>query len=96
MPAYCIFDIVQVTDPAKMGEYRKRVGPTVERYGGRFLVVGGKVDVVEGAWRPAFPVIIEFPTLEQAHRWYGSEEYREPKTLRLAASKATAVFVEGR
>ncbi|HEX8190469.1 MAG TPA: DUF1330 domain-containing protein [Pyrinomonadaceae bacterium] len=48
-----------------------------------------------GEWRPVFPVLIEFPDLETAHRWYDSEEYRELKALRLAATKGNAVFIEG-
>jgi uncharacterized protein (DUF1330 family) len=40
-------------------------------------------------------VIIEFPGLEQAHRWYGSDEYRELKALRLSAVRSNAVFIEG-
>jgi uncharacterized protein (DUF1330 family) len=67
----------------------------VTQFGGRYLAVGGKFDVVEGYWRPVFPVIIEFPSLEQAHRWYDSPEYRDLQTLRLAATKSNAVFIEG-
>ena len=33
---------------------------TVEKYGGRYLMVGGQCDVVEGSWRPVFPVLIRF------------------------------------
>jgi len=69
MPAYCFFDVVEVTDPAKLATYREGVLVTVERYGGRYLTVGGRCDVVEGEWQPVFPVLIEFPSLEQAHRW---------------------------
>jgi len=95
MPAYCLFDIIEVIDPPKMEEYRRRIGPVVEQYGGRYLAVGGKCDVVEGDWRPVFPVIIEFPSLEQAHLWYNSEDYRELREMRLAGSRANAVFIEG-
>ena len=95
MPAYCVFDIREITDPAAMDVYRARVLATVERYGGRYVVRGGRFDVVEGDWRPVLPVIIEFPSLEQAHRWYDSEEYRELKDLRLRATRSDAVFVEG-
>ena len=95
MPAYCFFDILEVTDQAKLQEYKSRVAPVVEQYGGRYIVLGGKTDLVEGHWRPTFPVIIEFPGLEQAHRWYGSDEYRELKALRLSAVRSNAVFIEG-
>jgi uncharacterized protein (DUF1330 family) len=40
-------------------------------------------------------VLIEFPSLEQAHRWHNSEEYQELKELRLAATNGHAVFMAG-
>jgi uncharacterized protein (DUF1330 family) len=95
MPAYCFFDVLDVVDPEKLEKYRDGVLSTVERYGGRYLTVGGQYAVVEGGWQPVFPVLIEFPSLEEAHRWYDSEEYRELKALRHAAAKCNAVFIEG-
>jgi uncharacterized protein (DUF1330 family) len=95
MPAYCFFDVLDVVNPEKLEKYREGVLATVERYGGRYLTVGGRCDVVEGQWQPVFPVLIEFPSLEVAHRWYDAEEYRELKALRLAATKGNAVFIEG-
>ena len=96
MSAYCIFDIREVVDRDKMARYREGVLPTVEEFGGRYLALGGPFDVVEGDWRPVFPVIIEFPSLEQAHRWYRSEDYRELLDMRLQGSRGTAVFVQGK
>ena len=95
MPPYYFLDVLEVTDPAKLERYREGVLATVEQYGGRYLTVGGQAEVVEGDWQPVFPVFIEFPNLEQAHRWYDAEEYRELKALRLAATKGNAVFIEG-
>jgi uncharacterized protein (DUF1330 family) len=96
MSAYCIFDIREIVDREKMAKYREGVAPTVERFGGRYLALGGPFDVVEGDWRPVFPVIIEFPSLEEAHRWYRSEEYAALLDLRLQGSRGTAVFIEGK
>ena len=95
MAAYCIFDILEITDKPKMAEYRRRVRATVEQYGGRYLVAGGDFDVVEGNWRPVFPVILEFPSLEQARRWYNSPEYQPLKKLRHDATRSNGVFIEG-
>jgi uncharacterized protein (DUF1330 family) len=95
MSVYYFLDVLEVTDPAKMERYREGVLATVERYGGRYLTVGGQAEVVEGSWQPAFPVLIEFPSLALAHRWYDAEEYRELKALRLAATKGHAVLIEG-
>ena len=94
MPAYFIVDN-EVTDHAGFEEYRKQVPGTVEKYGGKFLVRGGQFEQLEGSWQPTRLVLLEFPSMEQAKRWYDSEEYREPKALRLKASKANLIMVEG-
>ena len=95
MPAYCFFDIVEIIDSEAVEEYRQRVRSTVERYGGHYVFVGGEFDTVEGDWQPTFPVLIEFPSLEQARHWYESDEYRELKELRQSATRSNAVFMEG-
>lgn len=95
MSAYCFFDNLEVQDPEKLEKYKTLAAPVVEQYGGRYIVLGGKMDVMEGDWHPVFPVIIEYPSLEQAHCWYDSDEYRELKALRLSAVKSNAVFIEG-
>ena len=94
MPAYVIVDLT-VTDLPTMEEYRKRVPATLAAYGGRFLVRGGAHETVEGDWKPNRLVILEFPTMDQAKRWYDSEEYREPKAMRLRAGRGNMVMVDG-
>jgi uncharacterized protein (DUF1330 family) len=71
------------------------VTATVEQFGGKYVVIGGRVDLIEGANKPCFPVIIEFPSLAQAHRWYESEAYEGLRGLRLAATTSSAYFVAG-
>lgn len=95
MAGYAVFDLLQVTDSAKMDEYRQKVRATIEKHGGRVVVAGGKFEVVEGSAKPTFPVILEFPSLEAARRWYDSEEYRPLKALRLAAAQANGFLVQG-
>jgi len=92
VPAYFIVDN-EVTDPAGFEEYRKQVPGTVEKYGGKFLVRGGQVQALEGDWKPKRIVVTEFPNIEQARRWYDSEEYRALKVLR--AARGSVVLVEG-
>ena len=94
MSAYVIVDLT-VTDLPTMEEYRKLVPATLAKYGGRFLVRGGAHQTVEGDWKPNRVVVLEFPSMEQAKRWYDSEEYREPKAMRLRAGRANLIMVEG-
>lgn len=96
MPAYYFVDVLETTDEARIAKYREGVFATVEKYGGRYLILGGKHEVVEGNWRPTFPVMLEFPTMEQAKRWYSSPEYGPLLKLRLEGSRSNAVFIEGR
>lgn len=88
-------DNLEVIDAAKLEEYKQKTAPLVEQYGGRYVVLGGKVDRMEGSWRPTFPVMIEFPSLERAHEWYASADYARLKALRLSAVRSNAVFMEG-
>ena len=94
MAAYLIVDI-EIQDAAGFEDYRKAVPATIEKYGGKYLVRGGRFEKLEGEWQPKRLVILEFPSMEQAKRWYDSEEYREPKALRLRTSKANLILVEG-
>ncbi len=58
MAAYLIAD-VEITDQAGFEEYRKVVPRTIEKYGGRFLVRGGKFEVLEGEWSPKRVVVLQ-------------------------------------
>ncbi|HWY44891.1 MAG TPA: DUF1330 domain-containing protein [Candidatus Sulfotelmatobacter sp.] len=94
MSAY-IFVSVEVHDPVRYEDYRKTVLPTIEAYGGRFLVRGGKMEVLEGNWPARRIVIVEFPSAEIARKWWNSPGYAAPKALRQATSQTEMILVEG-
>ncbi|HEY7241378.1 MAG TPA: DUF1330 domain-containing protein [Burkholderiales bacterium] len=94
MAAYVIGDI-DVTDAALYEDYRKQVLATVQKFGGRFMVRGGKVEALEGGWAPKRLVMLEFPSMEQAQKWYRSNEYAPLIALRQRASRGKLVLVEG-
>jgi uncharacterized protein (DUF1330 family) len=94
MPAYIIVDI-DIHDAPGLEEYRKQVPATVAQYGGRFVVRGGKFEILEGDWQPRRLVVLEFPSVEQARRWYDSEEYRLLKAMRFKASSSNLILVDG-
>lgn len=95
MAAYLIVDVCEVTDEAKIEQYRKGVREVIARFGGRYLAAGGDPQAVEGKWTPGSVVIVEFPSREHANRWYNSEDYRELKALRQAAARMNLVLVDG-
>ncbi len=94
MVAYVIAEI-EVTNPEGYKAYTAVVPATIEKYGGRFLVRGGKAQALEGDWPECRRVILEFPTAEAARRWYDSPEYEKPLALRRANSNGRLLLVEG-
>lgn len=94
MAAYVVAE-VEVTDPATYEEYRKLVPPTIAKYGGKFLVRGGAVESKEGGWEPKRLVVLEFPSMDQARKWYASPEYAPALALRSKAARSRLVLVEG-
>jgi uncharacterized protein (DUF1330 family) len=94
LAAYVIANVT-VKDPVRYEEYRRLVTPTVSQYGGRFIVRGGKTEVLEGDWRPSRLVILEFSSVEQARAWWHSPEYTEAKAIRQATSEGTLLILEG-
>ena len=94
MSAYVIAEI-DVIDAAAYEDYRKQVLAVVTQYGGKFLVRGGKVDPREGGWTPKRIVVLEFPSMAQAQKFYDSPEYAPLIKLRQKASKGKLILVEG-
>jgi uncharacterized protein (DUF1330 family) len=74
MAGYLIANI-EVTDAAGFEEYRQKVMPVIAQFGGRYIVRGGDLRRLEGNLPINRLVVLEFPTLEAAQRFYDSAEY---------------------
>ena len=74
--------------------YLESVEGTFEPYGGRWLVLDAEVEVMEGAW-PGAVVLMEFPDMQTAKRWYNSPEYQKILPGRLENSTGRAFIVDG-
>ena len=94
MTAYLLVDI-KVTDPVKYEVYKRLGQESIARHGGRYLVRGGKSDVLEGQWLPNRLVVVEFPTYEQARAFYDSNDYRAARAAREGAAQMNMVLVSG-
>ena len=75
--------------------YRSRTAEVIAQYGGRFLVRGGEVEVIEGDPGISRLIILEFPSVADAHRFYESPEYQAILPDRLNNATATLFVVEG-
>jgi uncharacterized protein (DUF1330 family) len=94
MSAYIIVEI-EVLDPVGYEEYKKQAGATVAQYGGKYIVRGGKTEVLEGDWKPKRIVVLEFESMRRAKDWLTCEEYREPRKMRHRTAKTNMILVEG-
>jgi len=86
--------LVDVDDPEAYKAYVAANARAFRKFGGRFLVRGGKSEAVEGQLRSRV-VVIEFKDFATALACYRSPEYEEAMALRKAASKADIRVVEG-
>jgi uncharacterized protein (DUF1330 family) len=93
-PVYSVVDVT-VHDQILFQEYVDGHQHTLEKYGGKFLVAGGRFEVLEGDWNPKLLVIHQWPSRQSFDDWYGSEEYRPWEAKRHAASSANLVVVDG-
>jgi len=94
MSAYAVAHMRQVTMGPAIVEYLQRIDATLAPFGGRFIVHGGEVEVVEGSW-PGFLIVIEFPDRGRAGAWYNSDAYQEIVALRTDNSQSDVILVDG-
>jgi uncharacterized protein (DUF1330 family) len=94
MSAYVVVQ-VDVKDPVRYEDYKRLVPASLAKYGGRFIVRGGKTETLEGTWSPKRFVMLEFPDVERAKAWWASADYADAKALRQATSHTEMIVVEG-
>ncbi|PYK37642.1 MAG: DUF1330 domain-containing protein [Verrucomicrobia bacterium] len=94
MSAYVIVEI-DIADPAGYEEYKKQAAATVHKYGGKYIVRGGKTEVLEGDWKPKRIVVLQFESMQRAKEWLDCEEYCEPRKMRHRTAKTKMILVEG-
>jgi uncharacterized protein (DUF1330 family) len=85
---------VDVVDPDKYNKYIAEAAIPFRKYGARFIVRGGKFETAEGASR-ARNVVIEFPNYQAALDCWNSPEYERALALRMLATQADIIIIEG-
>ncbi len=95
MPYGYVIAQINVSDKDSYSVYVQQVQPTIDCYGGEFLVRGGKSESFEGSPPGDRNVIIRFPSYQAAMDWYHSAEYAPVRELRMAASTSVQTIVEG-
>ena len=85
---------VDVHDPDTYKNYVAANGAAFSKYGGRFLVRGGKYEAVKGASRSR-NVVIEFPSYEAALACWNSPEYQAAKAKQEGGADMDTIVIEG-
>ena len=86
---------INVTGPGTYAGYIKLVLPTIQHFGGEFLVRGGESVSYGGEPHGSRMVVIRFPSYQAAKDWYHSAEYAEAKAIRMSASTSVQTIIEG-
>jgi uncharacterized protein (DUF1330 family) len=94
MSAYVIFIRERTVDQSELDAYAKATKPILEGLPIKFLAANGRQEVLEGP-APEGVVIAEFPSLEDAKRWYESPEYQKAAKHRHKGAIYRGLIVEG-
>ena len=84
----------QINDQAGFQQYLHAAGSLVAQYGGRVIVFNLNAAAVEGNPKSVI-AIAEFPTAEDAQRFYNSPEYTAAKQFRIASTEGSVIITEG-
>ena len=94
MAAYVIYQ-GEVLDQDRYDEYKAKGAVSIANAGGRYVVRGGDVDVLEGDAPAGRTVVLEFPTRQAALDWYYGDEYTAARKIREGAAKARMYVIDG-
>jgi uncharacterized protein (DUF1330 family) len=80
MPVAYLVVEMKITDPEKF----------------KYLARGGRLEVLEGDWRPPRLVLLRFPSFEQAQAFYRATDYQAARLKREGATEYfNMVLTEG-
>jgi uncharacterized protein (DUF1330 family) len=92
--AYMIVQL-DITDQETFNEYISLVVPQNHAHGGRYIVRGAPHENLEGEWDPVRLIIFEFPSTDDIHRFYESEEYQPLIAMRKRCANSILTVIDG-
>lgn len=93
-PVYMIVN-ANIFDRERFGEYGRANAALVKQFGGKYLVLGGARETLEGEWPEGKSVISEWPSRYAALAYWHSPEYAQVRKLREGICDARVVLVDG-
>ena len=89
-----MFIQAEITDPGQFMEYAKRTPAVVEKFGGRYRVMRGECELLEGGDESKKVVVSEWPSMQAARDFWNSDEYAELKEIRKDAAIVDVYLLE--
>lgn len=94
MSSYVIVDNT-VHNEGPYRDYLTLITPTVEKYGGRYLVRAGEIHYRDSDWNPDRLVIMEFNSPAEAKAWVTSSELAYIHAMRREYATSKLIIIEG-
>ena len=67
----------------------------MKKYGGKYIIRGGKTDILEGEWPVDRTTVVEFESFESAKKCYESIDYSKAMEIRQKSTKSDLILIEG-
>jgi uncharacterized protein (DUF1330 family) len=94
-PAF-LFIRAKIHDRQRFQQYADATAALVDRMGGKYRVMGGNPELLEGEWNPEWRIVIsEWQSRAQALAFWRSPEYAAIKPLREGIAEATVILLDG-
>jgi uncharacterized protein (DUF1330 family) len=96
-PAFVIVERTATTGPESIqADYAKLAREILPKYGARYLARSQNNSLLEGDGAvPCCMAILEFPSLDAAHRWFDSPENQSAAKVRQSGAKFRIIAIEG-
>ena len=86
---------LSITDSDFFQKYPPLSTAAMKKYNGKYLIRGGKFDVLEGEWTVDRTTVVEFESFEKAKKCYESLEYQKAKEIRQQSAVSDFILIEG-
>jgi len=86
---------VSILDSNLFKQYPPLSAEVMNKYGGKYIIRGGKTDILEGEWPVDRTTVVEFESFERAKKCYESVEYSKAKKIRQNSTKSDLILIEG-
>ena len=94
MKGYVVCVYQNIANQDKLKEYALKARVAVEKYNGKFLIIGGRSTSNEGKKSPR-TVVIEFPSYDEANKFYKSKEYQDAHSILEGSAERQHQIIEG-